>query len=144
MNLVKIHFRLEQDEDGYPPVAVESVWAKEQPDGSYVIDNAPWFTREATLGDVVEAEEEDGALYYSATRSESGSSLLRVVFLTDEEPTSVREALLELGCSSELAGAWPLLAIDVPADAELDAVRAMLDEGEEQERWEYEEAILRH
>jgi Domain of unknown function (DUF4265) len=144
MDHVKIFFRLEQDEDGYPPVSVESVWAKDQGDGSFVLDNTPWFTREATLGDVVEADEEDGALYYRATRRVSGSSLLRVIFLTDEDPTPVRNVLVELGCSSEMAGVWPLLAVNVPAEADLDAVRAVLDEGEGEGRWEYEEAILRH
>jgi hypothetical protein len=145
MGMVKIHFRLQQDEDGYPPFTVESVWADEREDGTYVIDNVPWFTRDATLGDAVEVEEEGGTLYYRATRRASGNSLLRVVFLTDEDPTSLGNALIELGCSSEMSrNEWRLLAVNVPAEAHLEVVRAMLDQGEERERWEYQEAILRH
>jgi len=50
-----ILFELEQDEDGYPPAELEGVWAIEFADGGYKIDNIPFFTRQATLGDIVEA-----------------------------------------------------------------------------------------
>ena len=48
---VKILFQLTQDEDGYPPIQVEGVWALSAPDGAdgYLIDNVPFFTRDATL-----------------------------------------------------------------------------------------------
>jgi len=53
---VKLFFTLVPDEEGYPPFSVESVWGKlTAVAGQYVIENIPFFTREATLGDVVHA-----------------------------------------------------------------------------------------
>jgi hypothetical protein len=40
--MVKIAFKLEQDEDGYPPAEVETVWAQED-NGYYIIANVPFF-----------------------------------------------------------------------------------------------------
>jgi hypothetical protein len=37
MALRKVFFKLEPDEDGYPPVGVESVWAEENEDGTCVL-----------------------------------------------------------------------------------------------------------
>ena len=37
---VKITFALEQDEGGYPPYAVETLWAIQRADG-YEVDNIP-------------------------------------------------------------------------------------------------------
>ena len=58
---VKIQFNITQDSEGYPPVAVEGVWAMKAPCGSYVLDNIPFFTRDATFGDTVTAKEDDHA-----------------------------------------------------------------------------------
>lgn len=64
---VKVHFRLVQDEDGYPPVAVESVWAQPGMNSrEYVLDNLPFFVREATLGDTVLVREEEGHCWFEA------------------------------------------------------------------------------
>lgn len=62
---VRVHFRLVQDEDGYPPAAVESVWAQPTTKaGEYVLDNVPFFARDATIGDVVAVREEDSHLWF--------------------------------------------------------------------------------
>ena len=49
----KIGFRLERDEDGYPPPGSEWLWAYPS-EGMWVIDNIPWYSREVSLGDAVE------------------------------------------------------------------------------------------
>ena len=77
----KVHFRLVQDEDGYPPVSVESVWAQPSTKaGEYVLDNIPFFAREATIGDVVQVREEEGHLWFDKVVRRSQNSLVRVVF----------------------------------------------------------------
>ena len=38
-----VWFRLDQDEDGYPPVQTESVWAIPFGEGTYILDNVPFF-----------------------------------------------------------------------------------------------------
>jgi hypothetical protein len=40
-------------EDGWPPVALERVWAYDVGDNRYVIDNVPWFARDLAVGDLV-------------------------------------------------------------------------------------------
>ncbi len=40
---VKIVFELQQDEDGYPPVTRESLWATPTDGGLYRLDNIPFF-----------------------------------------------------------------------------------------------------
>lgn len=64
---IRVHFQLEQDEDGYPPIAVESLWAEPsaQPN-EYVIDNVPFFVRIATIGDTVRVREEDGNRWFDS------------------------------------------------------------------------------
>src|SRR5574337_180249 len=72
-DLVKIFFHLQQDEDGYPEVSAESVWAK--PTGAadeYIVDNIPFFTRDATIGDTLKALKKEGALWFDSLRQRSG------------------------------------------------------------------------
>lgn len=63
-NYKKVVFRLEQDEDGYPPDNWESLWAGEVEPGLYSIDNIPIFVKGISNGDVVAAEQEDGELRF--------------------------------------------------------------------------------
>jgi hypothetical protein len=58
---VKIHFRLEVDEDGWPPASVESLWAVDLGDGTIRLDNVPWFVRGVASDDIIRVEiDEDG------------------------------------------------------------------------------------
>jgi hypothetical protein len=43
---VKVLFDLEQDEDGYPPAAAETLWAVQVGDGLFQIDNIVQAVRE--------------------------------------------------------------------------------------------------
>lgn len=139
----KLLFHLEQDEDGWPPAAAETVWAIERENGRYVVDNIPFFAAEATLGDLVEAEWEDGFLTYRRTVGPSENSLLRVIVSDCVSPVHVQEDLARLGCSTELMAVYRLIAVSVPGHVELSTVIAFLRGGAEDERWDYEEAILR-
>jgi hypothetical protein len=99
----KVLFRLPQDEDGYPPMDIEGVWASKNDDGSLTIDHIPFFTKEATLGDRVCAIARKGQLFYHSTIEHSGNSLLRVVFFEQSELPPLRSQLSSRGCTSELS-----------------------------------------
>ncbi|HEU4328254.1 MAG TPA: DUF4265 domain-containing protein [Roseiflexaceae bacterium] len=137
----KILFRLKQDDDGYPPVSYESVWAAQQ-GTHYQIDNIPFFTREATCDDVVEATVVDGELWFVRVVQYSRSSLLRAVYFDGTDQAAVRAELERLGCSTEWAQQFRLIAISVPNDVAIEPVLEYLKREEEQGRLSYEEAVI--
>lgn len=139
----KILFALTQDDDGYPPMDVEGVWAIEADDGGYEIDNIPFFASQATVGDIIEAKSVDDRLFYEGTRRPSKHSLLRVALFDGRDPAPLRSKLAKLGCSTEQSHLACLIAVDVPPNVSLDEVRALLDDGCDRGFWDYEEPILR-
>ncbi len=143
-NFRKVLFRLEPDEDGYPPVTFESVWGQQNADGTLTLDNIPFFTREATLGDVVEVDYVDGETYYRCTRKRSRNSLLRVVLFDRAEVPHLREQLQARGCASEWSEHHSLISVNVPPEADYAEVTRLLTEGYEAGLLDYEESILRH
>jgi hypothetical protein len=143
-DMVKIHFRLLPDTDGYPPVAVESVWAQASRDaGEYTLDNIPFFAREATVGDVVRAREEDGQLWFDGVARRSRNSLMRVVFLDRSSLDRVNAELIGLGCATEYAKSHNILAVSIPDDVDLRAIQSYLDAEMQSGVLDYEEPILR-
>jgi Domain of unknown function (DUF4265) len=141
---VKIHFRLVQDEDGYPPVAVESLWAQSGADSEeYVIDNVPFFARDATLGDTVLAREKEGHIWFEKLLHRSGNSLVRVVFFDQSCIERVSEHLASLGCSTEYLKGHNLLAVSIPNTVKLTSVQAALRTEARAGTIDYEESILR-
>jgi hypothetical protein len=141
----KIHFELQQDSDGHPPVGVESVWAHSGiEENQYVIDNTPFFAYEATLGDIVKVTaSDDGLLWFAALVEASTNSLVRVVFFDRGATEDVTEALLRSGCIVERMLEYNIIAASIPASISLEAVRAYLDAAAADGIIDYEEAIMR-
>jgi hypothetical protein len=139
---VKILFRIERDEDGYPPEDAESVWAVPV-EGGYQIDNVPFFVRDIALGDIVSAEPaHDGMLEFTGeVIRRSGHSTYRVLLREQREgdPDTSIEELKSLGLGVEM-DLDCLLAVDVPPHVPLDKIRTYffhkIDTGE----WEVQEA----
>lgn len=144
-NEVRIHFQLEQDEDDYPPVAVETLWAQPgEIEGEYVIDNIPFFVRDATLEDTIAIREEDGLRWFDRVIRSSGNSLIRVICYDRGYVPTVRDHLAALGCSTEYAGTHNLIAVNIPEGVNLDSVLEFLDQESKAERIGYEGPLLRH
>lgn len=138
----KIVFRLEQDEDGYPPVGYESVWADRLADGTYRIDNLPWYSYDAACGDIVSAKEIDGELFFDELVKPSGNTLLRVVVYQEEDVPGLVNDLKPLGCDCERNGR--LVAVNVPAGVDYAPIFRLLMAGQERGSWGFEEAVLCH
>jgi Domain of unknown function (DUF4265) len=142
---VKIHFQLTQDEDGYPPVTVESAWAQSTDrEDAYTIDNVPFFTRDATLGDTVAVRREGENLWFREMVQSSENSLIRVVFFDKNSVEDVHAALVALGCDVEHMKELNLLAVSVPPSTKIEDVQSYLQSQTDSGRIDYEEAILRH
>jgi hypothetical protein len=138
----KILVSLEQDDSGYPPFDTESIWAIRTEEG-YRVDNVPFYSPAIALGDVVQAEERDGAFRYVRTLRPSSNSLIRVVAYRGQDLESIQADLDGLGCVTEADARRYLIAVSVPPTASLSGIRAYL---EERHRWgvlDYEEPILR-
>lgn len=141
---VKIFFQMQQDEDGYPPITVESVWAKPSAKvDEYVLENIPFFSREATFEDTVKAREEDGQLWFDGLITHSSNSLVRVVFHDRECEPRVKQELAKLGCELEYFEQYNILAVSIPGDIHLSDVQAYLAHESDAGNIGYEEPILR-
>lgn len=143
-DLVKIFFHLKQDEDGYPEVSAESVWAKPTKTADeYIVDNIPFFICEATLGDTLKALKEDGVLWFDSLRQRSGNSLIRVVFFEKSLKEKINDKLNTMGCSTEYSKDHSLLAVNIPAEVDLSDVQAYLHSEADLGKIDFEEPILR-
>ena len=141
---VKIHFRLEKDEDGYPPDDWESLWAIEFSPNFYTIDNIPFFVRGISNGDIVSVNRDGEDLIFNEVTTPSPNSVLRVVVFDVTEVQGLRDNLRTMGCPSELSDNPAFFSVEVPSSVPIEPVLEMLAAAEENDRLEYEEASLRH
>ncbi|HEU4412547.1 MAG TPA: DUF4265 domain-containing protein [Polyangiaceae bacterium] len=122
----KVYSRIERDADGFPPVAVERVWAMPTEGGLDVVDNIPFFARAAALGGTVAVEVDGGRRWYRATAKASANSLLRVLVLEGAAADEVAAVLERFGCGFERDATDWLFAVNVPPEASLRAVLTYL------------------
>jgi hypothetical protein len=136
---LKLRFPFETAEGGEE---TETLWVIKREDG-YEIDNIPFYAKEVALGDVVSAKPDaNGVLWYSELVRPSGHSTLQLWFSRQEDVESVREALRQRGCASELSDLPRLVAVDVPPHVPYASIKALLDQGEQAGQFEYQEACL--
>lgn len=140
----KILFRLEKDEDGYPPDDWESLWAYKTKEGFYCLDNVPFFIRGISSGDCVSVNEIEEELIFDQLQIQSGHSVLRVLVFDEKEIEDLRKSMSAMGCEFEGSHIEGLIAFDIPPNVNFDKVVAFLQEGENRNLWEYEEASIRH
>lgn len=144
-DFVKVFFHLEQDEDGYPPVATESLWAKRVPEGGYQLDNVPFYAKGVSWNDIVEAQVDDeGALYFTKVIRPSGHSTIRVMIFNEAEVSPLRKELEKLGCDSERDYVPQLISVDIPPAVDIRNVWNLLEQGLNSDKLEYEDACIQH
>lgn len=139
----RVAFRLIPDEDGYPPADWEHLWAIRRPDGNFQLDNTPFFAQGVSLGDVVATVPDEGMNVFHAVVERSGHSTIRVILFDESQVESLRSALRQRGCPSELSHVPGLVAIDIPPTVTLSDIRQYLDAGVADGLWDYEEASIR-
>jgi len=139
----KVVFKLEQDEDGYPPASSEGLWAVERAQGEYQIDNVPFFVKGISNCDVVSVRlGTSEEVEFDRVIRRGGHSTLRLIFFDKAAVESTREWLREQGCSSEQSHLPSLIAVDIPAAANFEEVQRYFNEGEAAGKWEYEEGFI--
>jgi len=152
-NLLKVHFKLNQNEDGYPPFSSEAIWCEKLDEHRFRVDNIPFFVTGVSFSDIVSVHEEpEGYLNFDELVEEGGHSTIRVMFLDnpdDRRPFEVRARELAgqldaLGCGISVSPPPLLLAIDIPPAGAIGTVQTLLTKGEDKGLWSYEEGTLAH
>ena len=128
--------------------STETVWAERISDGRYRIRSVPFYAKGLSFGDVVNTKTHEGTEIMESVSLRSGHSTYRA-FVT--APTKVPSTefdrawrpLQERGCTYERA-TESLIAIDVPASADVAAVYTLLEAGEASGVWNFEEGHHGH
>jgi len=149
-DLVKVVVDL--PDDGWSGFATERLWAVRTGPTTAVLDNNPFFARGLAYGDEVQFEEDAGGeLRVTGVVAHSGYCSIRIAPLdrTDEfrdleVQAGIRAVFVPLGVSCEMAGPrlFNLVALAVPPSCDFAAVRRALLEGEQADRWSFEEGCI--
>lgn len=141
-------FELEADEDGWPPVRSERVWAHALGEDHYRIDNPPWFVPDLAVGDIVRAStphpESDPVFQEMVERSDHVT--VRIIVFKDGplggQLQPVFDAFTPFGVHCEGAHQYRIVALDVPADASLRGIHTRLLKGTRDGSWAYDEGRI--
>ncbi|PZF72606.1 DUF4265 domain-containing protein [Taibaiella soli] len=137
---LKMHFTYLNDGE----TMTERMWVKSV-GNNYEIDNIPFYVKNYSLGDVVSGTIEDGNLVVKDLITESGNSTIQIVFYDKEIIRTTMKTLEELQCQSEISNIPSLIAVNIPATVDyFGVIKPFLDEGFENEKWDYQEACLAH
>ena len=149
-DLVKVRF--DTDPNGLSAGSPERLWARKLLGApvSFEIQNSPFYAKGVSFLDIVEAIEDPeipGVFQYRRTLKPSGNSTYRILVDTGSNLFSTYwENLAALGCTYEWAdqGTTLLYAVDVPAHADIFKVYSVLEKGEEDEIWDFDEGHCGH
>jgi hypothetical protein len=137
--LARVEFDVDSDK-------VEIMHAKERGDGLFTLDNSPFYAFNISCGDVFSAVDlASRGLVFAKIVERGGHSTYRVRLRAGEGHQFFLQrwpAMAALGCSYEGSGLADrrLYSIDIPVVAAVPDVYALLERGEEEEVWEFEEA----
>lgn len=147
-SMVQVRFHLVPDAQARTSVSSEGLWASELSDGTFRLANVPWFVTGVAFDDIVEAESSaDGRLWVTRVRQWSGRHVVRVSLNVEDDPDAAVERVgtefENLGVDVEGMGppSW-MLALDIPAEADLGAIKGLLRAGAEAGLWTFEEACV--
>jgi len=125
VHLVKVLFRLERDERGWPPIDVEGMWAKRTAADEYTLHNIPFYARGVASGDVVATVEIDGNLYFRETLRQGGHGTIRVLLKSESQADGVIARIESFRCGCE--SAERLVAVDVPPKMRVSELLSFLE-----------------
>jgi hypothetical protein len=145
--LVKVWFRF-VPRDGWLPYDTEGLWAHLVGADTARVANVPFLQDGVAQGDVVRFVTDDDGVRWAVGRVEaSGNCTIRVLPVPDGplgcSAQAVHERFGPFGLGGEaFSKEFPLVALNVPADADLAAIKQLLVSGDEQGCWKYEEGCV--
>ncbi len=127
--------------------STETLWADPLlKENSFQVRNIPFYAKGISLDDVIETDEVDGSKYFKGILKKSGHSTYRIFLadkVTERQFESFWEPLEKIGCSYE-KGFNRFYSIDVPNDTDIYKAFSLLEDGEKNSVWEFEEADVGH
>ena len=128
--------------------AAENVWADPVTETTFRVRNVPTHAYDLSNEDTIEAHEaDDGRLTFDRVVERGGHSTYRLIPASGLDKSAFNErwaALADEGCSYESTTGEHRYAIDVPPHADIHAVYGLLEKGEHDGVWEFEEGHCGH
>jgi len=140
--LPEVWFRLQKDEDGYPPKDWEGLKAEQTGDsGSYRIKSVPFFARQIAYEDEVTTGTSEEGLFqvFQAVSKRSGYSVVRLFIKETEDSAALTDYFTSKDCLVEFKGR--LVAIAIPKAA-FEEVLEFIGAEKDSERWDTEDGYL--
>ncbi|MER6591915.1 DUF4265 domain-containing protein [Micromonospora purpureochromogenes] len=144
---VKIWFRFVPRE-GWLPYDTEGLWAVEVGPDVARVSNVPFLQDGVAEGDVVRFMTDPDGIRWATGRVEaSGNCTVRVLPIPSgplgPSAQAVHDRLAPFGLGGEsFSEDLPLVALNVPADADFPRIKAVLLQGEAEGWWQFEEACV--
>lgn len=107
----------------------EWVWGIPQPDGTYKVDNIPFFVNELNLGDYLRAERRADRLCFKSCERRSGFRTYRLLFPETQARESQKSVLREISevCGAQFERANPRFIVAAVASDREEALFHTLD-----------------
>jgi hypothetical protein len=140
---IKIWFRFVPRE-GWLPYDKEGLWADRLSDDTARLANVPFLQDGVAEGEIVRFSTDADGLHWAVERLEmSGNCTVRVIPIPSgplgTSAQAVHEKLAPYGLGGEVFSQdFPLVALTVPADADLPSIKALLAQGQDEGWWHYE------
>jgi hypothetical protein len=142
--LVKVVFRLESG--AWHGSGTETLWAERVGERRFRLRNVPFFVFGVGVDDVISAREAGDVLEFESVSIHAGHSTYRIIAGATIGPEQMNlrwQELEALGCTYE-QGPGRLRAVDVPPQADIHKVYVLLEAGEREGIWDFEEGHCGH
>jgi len=143
-DLVKVVFRLEPG--AWHGSGTETLWAERLGGRRFRLRNVPFFVFGVGVDDVIFAREAGDVLEFESVSIHAGHSTYRIIAgatIDPEQMSSKWQELEALGCTYE-QGPGRMRSVDVPPQADIHQVYALLEAGEREGTWDFEEGHCGH
>lgn len=144
MGTEKIDFELDV-EDGYPPISVERLNARDCGNGEFEILNTPFFVPETAYGDIVTVtESSDGRRRFAGCIRSSPYKAISIIILDPEMDSQLMDDLRGQSCVIEYGefGVYRMVAIGIPPEVEYSKIKTILDAYEQNGKLSYAELVV--
>jgi len=134
VDLVKVRFELDVDEDGFPPISVERLNAWRIDDDTFELDNPPFFVDSVAVGGTIQCHETEqpGVYDFAFVKSESGNKSIAIIFIENKCVEEVYQFMKSCGCYCEYGEfhVFNMLAVSIDKDVSYKTVVSFLNQKE--------------